>query len=372
MSIRIQDIERHSDLKRWVRFVYDHYRGHPFKVPQLYFDELSYFDHRRNPNFEVCRAKLWLAFDGDRAVGRICAIFNPLEAEKLGYRRGRFGWFESVDDQRVADRLLGRAREWLAEQGCSEFGGPYGFTDLDPEGLLVDGFDAVPSLSGSYNYPYYPVLLERAGLEKEVDYLEFRCRVPDRSPLFDRMRKRFEDPQDYRVVTCRSRKELIGYAPQLWAVLQEAFAPLHGVVPLTERQTDYYTKKYLAFLDPDFVKLTFDSTGMLVGFFIGIPNLSQSFRRAGGHLLPTGFWHILKEYRNPETVEFLLVAAKPGCPTAQLSGLTFLEMYDSLRRRGVSYMEANRQLEGNTTVNGIWRKFETVNQRRTRIYRGEI
>ena len=372
MGIEIREVVNRSDLKRWVRFPLDHYRNHPYKVPQLLVDELSYFDRRRNPNFAICAVKQWLALDGERPVGRICAIFNPLEADKVGHRRGRFGWFESVDDQRVADRLLGQTRDWLQAEGCTEIAGPYGFTDLDPEGLLVEGFDAVPTLSGSYNPPYYAQLLERCGLEKDVDYVEYRCEVPDRFPLFERLRKRFADQQDYRVMTCRSRKELLSHAPKVWDVLQEAFAPLHGVVPLTREQTDYYTKKYFSFLDPDFVKLTFDSNDQFLGFFIGIPNLSRSFRKAGGSLFPTGFWHILREYRNPETVEFLLAAARPGLPSAQLTGLTFVDMYDTLRRRGVRYMETNRELEGNATVSGIWTKFKVLQSRRSRIYRDEL
>lgn len=372
MTIRLQEIASRSDLKRWVRFPYEHYRGHPYRVPPLYVDELSSFDRRRNPNFELCQAKLWLALEGERPVGRICAIVNPLETEKLGHRRGRFGWFESVDDQRVADHLLGRARDWLLEQGCSEFAGPYGFTDLDPEGLLVEGFDFFPTLSGSYNPPYYAQLLERFGLEKDVDYLEYRCAVPETSALFERMRKRFAGQQDYRVLTCRNRKELLSYAPKVWDVLQEAFAPLHGVVPLTKEQTEYYTKKYFNFLDPDFVKLAFDRDGEFIGFFMGIPNLSRSFRRAGGSLFPGGFWHILKEYRNPQTVEFLLAGTRAGHSTPQLSALTFVDMYDTLRRRGVRYMETNRELEANTSVNGVWLKFEVLHSRRSRIYRAEL
>ena len=275
----------------------------------------------------------------------------------------------TVDNQEVANALLDQTRQWLQEEGCVEMAGPYGFTDLDPEALLVEGFDHLPTISGSYNFPYYESLLETYGLQKDVDYVEYRLELPEDSSFFDRLKKRYGGDGKYRVVTFRTRKELLSHADALWALLQEAFEPLHGVVPLTKKQTDFYTKKYFSFLDPDFVKLTFSRDGGLVGFFIGIPNLSRGFKKARGHLLPTGFYHILKDYRRPETVDFMLAGAKPGEPSGLITAMMAIEMYDSLRRRGVRYMETNRELEENKTVNQIWLKFKMVYFRRSRIYK---
>ncbi len=369
MAIEVHEVADRRGLKAWVGVPYRLYGDHPYWVPQIYSDELAYFDRRKNPAFEVAEVRLLYAIEGEQVVGRICCNVNRLETTKLGYPRGRFGWFECVDDQRVAERLLDSARDWFRARGCVEMTGPQGFSDLDPEGLLVEGFDHLPTISGSYNPPFYQRLLEDYGLEKAVDYVEFRSRLPEDSRVLERLRQRYGRNDAYRVVTCSSRKELLSHTKGVWEVLEAAFAHLYGVMPLTEKQKDFYTKKYFGFLDPDFVKLTFSKEGELVGFFIGIPNLSAAFRKAGGRLLPFGFLHILRAFKRPETVDFLLAGAKPGEPSNLIIALSAVAMYDTLRRCGVRYMETNRELEHNTTVTGIWGKFEQVWFRRSRVYR---
>ena len=369
MSIDVHQVASRGELKSWIELPYRLYRGHPYQVPQIFSDELAYFDQRKNPAFEVSDVRLFLASDAGQVVGRVCCIVNTLETAKLGYKRGRFGWFECADDRRVAERLLDTAADWFRSEGCTEMTGPQGFTDLDPEGLLIEGFDHLPTISGSYNFPYYQRLLEDYGLEKAVDYIEFRSLVPQDSALFERMRRRFARDESYRVVTCDSRKEMLSHVGAVWEVLEAAFADLYGVMPLTEKQKDFYTKKYFGFLDPDFVKLTFSKQGELVGFIIAIPNLSSALRRARGRLLPLGFLHLLREYRRPTAVDFLLAGVKPGEPSGLIFGLNAIAMYDTLNQRGVRYMETNRELENNTTITGIWSKFERVFSRRSRVYR---
>ena len=372
MSIQVREVSNQTDLKCWVRVPYDLYKGHPYQVPQLFSDELAYFDQRKNPAFETSDIRLFLATDNDRVVGRICGIVNNLETTKLGYQRGRFGWFECVNDQRVADALLDSAQGWCRETGCTEMTGPQGFTDLDVEGLLIEGFDHLPTISGSYNFFYYQKLIENYGFQKDADYVEFRCRIPAQSPMLERLRKRYADHEEYRVITCSSRKELLSHADAVWGLLEACFEPLYGVTPLTRKQTDFYTKKYFGFLDPNYVKLTFSKQQELVGFFIGMPNLSRGFKQARGRLLPFGLLHILKEYRRPETVDFLLAGVKPGEPSGLIIALSAVEMYDSFRRHGIHYMETNRELEENTTVTGIWSKFERDWFRRSRVYRLDL
>ncbi len=372
MSIQVHQVSNRADLKRWLKIPYELYEGHPYHIPQLLSDELDCFDERKNPAFEISDVRLFMATDNDRVVGRICSTVNTLETEKLGYKRGRFGWFESVDDQRVADLLLNTAKDWCRQAGCIEITGPQGFTDLDVEGLLIEGFDHLPTISGSYNHPYYRELIESNGLKKDADYVEFRCRIPETSPLLERLRKRYAGNDAYKVVTCSNRKQLLSHADAIWELLEACFERLYGVTPLTRKQTDFYTKKYLGFLDPDYVKLTFSTQGELVGFFIGMPNVSRGFKKANGRLLPFGLLHILKEYRKPKTVDFLLAGVKPGEPSGLITAITFLDMYDTLRRRGIGYMEINRMLEENTTVAGIWSKFDTDWSRRTRIYRLDL
>jgi hypothetical protein len=373
MSIEIREAAAGDDLVRWVRFPSELYAGNPYFVPPLFRDELAYFDPTENPAFDVCETRLLLAIRNGEVAGRLCLIVNKLETEKLGYRRGRFGWFDVVDDDAVAKALLDEGRTWLRELGCTEMTGPHGFGDLDPEGLLIEGFDAMPTISGYYNAPYYQRLLEDFGFAKDVDYLEYRFAVPPRVPFLERIaRRNASHPEGFRFVTCGSRRELREKIAGLWAILEAAFAPLYGVVPLTEAQTDFYTRKYFGMLDPDFVKLVYSHEGEMVAFFAAMPNLSEAFRKARGRLLPLGFWHILKAMRRPETVDFLLAGALPGLPTGQLTAIGLAEMFETLRARGVRYVETNRELEDNKSVNQLWSRFDILHRRRSRVFRMDL
>jgi hypothetical protein len=372
MSLEILEVKDRSDLKRWVRFVYDHYRKAPSYVPQLIDEEIAYFDPRKNPVFEVAQIRLFLAVLDGRPVGRICGIIHSLETEKLGYKRGRFGWFETIDSQDVADLLIDTLKDWFVDEGCAEMTGPHGFTDLDIEGLLLDDFDAVPTIAGSYNFPYYQRLLEHCGFEKDVDYFDFRFEIPDKIPFFDRMRKRYANFEDYKVVTCKSKKELLGRIDELWPVIEGSFEAVYGVVPLTEKQKAYYTKKYFGFLDPDFVKLLCTKDDEIVAFLIAMPNLSGAFQKARGRLFPFGFIHILRDYRKAEAVDFLLAGCLPGHPTSVLTAIGLIDMFGTLHARGVKFVESNHELENSTTIHRLWNRFPQINRRRTRVFRQSL
>ena len=371
MSIHVKKVTNRRDLRRWIDLPYRMYRDEPNFVPQLRREQRAFFDARRNPSFDTAAVQFFLAERDGVVVGRVCGIVNSLETEKLGRKRGRFGWFESVNDEAVAKALLDAVRTWLDEQQCVEMTGPHGFTDLDVEGLLIEGFDVVPTISGAYNFPYYQALLEGYGLVKDVDYFDSMAVVPDRLPLFERLRERFRN-SGYEVRTCATSKELKTHLPALWDLLEESFEPLYGVVPLTPAQRDFYTEAYFDFLDPEFVVLVFKPGAGLVGFMIGMPSLSRAFQRARGRLYPFGFIHILRAFRKPRVVDFLLAGAKPGESSSTRASLGLIAMFDTLRRRGVKFVETNHELEDNVTVHNIWTKLEQLEIRRSRIYRMDL
>jgi hypothetical protein len=369
MGVSVFEVKSRSDLKRWVLFPLAHYRGDPLFVPQLVGDELAYFNARKNPAFEVCEVRLFLAEKHGRTAGRICGLVNRLETEKLGRRRGRFGWFESKPDREVAHALLGAVRDWHRATGCAEMTGPHGFTDLDVEGLLVDGFDSLPTAAGAYNPPYYADLVESFGLRKDVDYLDYRFRVPETHGILERLARRAEASGKYSVQPVRGKKEFFAGVGELWPVLEASFDDLYGVVPLTARQQAFYTKKYFGFLDPDFFAFIRSESGDLVAFLAAMPNISRGLQRAGGRLLPTGVFHIFRDLKRPKTVDFLVAGALPGHPGNLLTAIGLKHVFGALRKRGVAFVETNHELEHNTTVNQMWRRFEIVATRRSRIYR---
>jgi hypothetical protein len=376
MTISLSEVQSRSDLKQWVEFPFGLYRDDPNYIPQLIRDELDFFSCERNPSFKVADAKLLLARRNGEVAGRLFGAIHRLETQKLGYKRGRFGWFESVEDSEVASALFGELEKWFVREGCREMTGPHGFTDLDPEGMLVEGFEALPTIAGSYNKPYYRSLVEEFGFDKEVDYIEQRVEVPQEPPaLFKMMEKKAlpaAEAEGYRLVQDLTKKKLQGYVGQFWEVLEAAFEQLYGVTPLTEEQKTYYTRKYFGYIDPRFVQMVVDRQNRLQGFFLGLPSLSRAFQKARGRLWPLGFYHILRGFRQYDTVDFYFAGVRPGANPQRILPLMILGMYRSTRSKNVRYVETNRELETNTMIVNAWSRFNVVNKRRTRIFRKNL
>jgi hypothetical protein len=376
MTVAVLEVHEPSDLKKWVDLPNTLYQGDTHYIPQIIRQELEFFSPAKNPSFRISKTKLLLARHGDRVLGRVCGIINTAETQKLGYQRGRFGWFECVDDSEVAAALLQHLQRWFVEEGCREMTGPHGFTDLDPEGLLVEGFDAQPTIAGSYNKPYYPVLISALGFRKEVDYIETRLEFPqEMPPLFQMIAKKVlpaAEAEGYRLVERLTRRGVKEYAGQFWEVLEASFENLYGVMPLTDDQKAFYEKKYFGFIDPRFMQLVVDRSGKLQGFFLGLPSLSRSFQRAGGRLLPFGFFHILRGFKRFDTVDFYFAGVHPQANVKRIFPMMALGMWRALKAANVRYLETNRELETNTAVVNLWSRFEVLNRRRTRIFRKDL
>jgi hypothetical protein len=376
MSVSLTEVCGGADLRTWVRLPFELYRGDPLYVPPLIKDELDFFTPAKNPSFGIADTRMVLARKNGRPVGRVCGIIHGPEAEKLGYRRGRFGWFECIEDPEVARALLGHLEAWFAHESCREMTGPHGFTDLDPEGMLVEGFEALPTIAGSYNKPYYPQVIAALGFEKEIDYIETRIEFPrEKPPLFQMVEKKVlpaARAEGLRLLTGLTRKGLMEYAGQFWEVLEASFEHLYGVTPLSSGQKAFYQKKYFGFIDPRFFQLAVDGSGRLQGFFLGLPSLSRPFQRAGGRLWPFGFLHILRGFKRFDTVDFYFAGVHPRANAKKVLPLMALGMWHALKAAGVRYLETNRELETNTGVVGIWSRYNVVNKRRTRIFRKHL
>jgi hypothetical protein len=376
MTISTSEVQNRSDLRQWVGFPLDLYRGDPNFIPQLIRDELDFFSPAKNPAFRVAEVKLLLARRNGKVAGRVFGTIHRLETQKLGYKRGRFGWFESIEDPEVARAMLQELEKWFLREGCREMTGPHGFCDLDPEGMLVEGFEALPTIAGSYNMPYYRSLLEGYGFEKEVDYIEQRVEIPQEPPaLFKMMEKKAlpaAEAEGFRLVKGLTKKKLQTYVGQFWEVLEAAFDKLYGVTPLTEEQKTYYTKKYFGYIDPRFLQMVVDGQDRLQGFFLGLPSLSRAFQKARGRLWPLGFCHILRGFRRYDTVDFYFAGARPGTNPQRILPLMILGMYRATRGKNVRYIETNRELETNTMIVNLWSRFNVVNKRRTRIFRKNL
>jgi len=375
MSVDIQVVETKKDLKRFVRLPFEIYKGDSYWVPQLIRDEMEIFNPKKNPAYENAGTRLFLAARAGKLVGRITGILNHAANEKYNSKNLRFGWFDTIDDYEVARSLFEAVENWGKELGMETMTGPHGFTDLDPEGMLVEGFDQLPTISVYYNYPYYPEFTEKYGFEKEIDYVEFRSIAPEKDgipPKLLRLGERIKQRSGIKIHKFKSKRELMKRADVLFSLLDESFEEIYGSVPLTEKQIGYYVKKYFPFADKDLIQLAVDENDEAVGFMISMPSLSKGFQKAKGRLLPFGWFHILRSLKNYDVLDFYLAGIKAKYRGQGIDLLMVLETINVGIVRGVKYAESNPELETNKKIQAQWKYFSPTQHKRRRIFKKKI
>ncbi|HET6485190.1 MAG TPA: hypothetical protein VFH83_02150 [Spirochaetia bacterium] len=376
MSVEVSTVGSRRELKAFVTFPMRLYSGNPYWVPPLIRDEMETFTREKNPAFDEAEARLFLARRDGAVVGRVAAILSHAANRKYNTRNLRFGWFDTIEDFEVARALLAAVEAWGKELGMQTITGPHGFTDLDPEGLLVEGFGELATISVIYNHPYYPGLLERCGLAKDVDYVEFQASAPQGTTIPEKMVKMAEwaaKRNGYRLLhypkISTLRKER---AAELFDLVDEAFEELYGTVPLTPRQKNYYINKYIPFANPDFIEIVVNEQGVMIGFLIAIPSLARAFQKARGRLFPLGFLHILTALRRFDTLDFLLAGVKKEYRGKGVDLIMTIDVFRTGLARGVRKAESNPELELNSKIQNEWKIVSTRQHKRRRIYRKSI
>jgi hypothetical protein len=369
-------VESRSQLKQFILFPHRLYRGNPFWVPPLIMDELDTLSPGRNPAFQQAEAMLFLARRNGRIVGRVAGILSHAANRKYGTRNVRFGWFDCINAAEVARSLLDAVAAWGRQHGMTTMTGPHGFTDLDLEGMLVEGFTERATIATIYNHPYYPALVEACGFRKEVDYVEFTARVPaDRAvpARLAALAERSAQRNHWTLVRLPSTRQIRRkYGRELFDLLDESFAELYGTVPLTDQQKEYYIRKYLPFARPELVKIVCAEDGRMVGFMIALPSLSAAFQKAGGRLLPLGFLHILRALRRYDRMDFMLAGVSKPCRGKGIDLLMTVDMFRTAISRGVKSAESNPELETNLRIQREWKVVENRQHKRRRIWRKGI
>jgi hypothetical protein len=370
MSVEIRRVEGKRQLKAFIRFPYSIYKGDPCWVPPLDMDDMTTLSRDKNPAFEYCEAEYWMAYKDGKAVGRIAGIINRRYVEKWGKKRARFGWIDFVEDFEVAAALLKTAEDWARSKGLEGLCGPLGFTDLDREGMLIEGFGRLGTYATNYNKPYYPRFLERLGYVKDVDWVEFRIKTPKEIPeKVRRVQEIITKRTGVRIYEWKNKKQVERmFGGQIFSLIDEAYEHLYGTVPLTERQVQYYIKTYLGFVDPRFTKVLVDQSDKLVGFGISMPSLSEAVRKAKGRLFPLGWLYILTALRKPKVIDMYLVAVKRELQARGAIALIMNALNDSAIKAGVEYSETNIELETNIEVQGIWKDYEKEQHKRRRAF----
>jgi len=370
MSLVLRRVETTHDLKVFIAFPSRLFRDNPYYVPSLRFDDRNTLDPARNPAFEFCEASYWLAERGGVTVGRIAGIVNGRYVEKWGNKYARFGWMDFVEDFEVARALVGTVEAWARERGSEGVHGPLGFTDLDREGLLVEGFDRVATLATNWNPPYYADFLERLGYAKDSDWVEFRIPVPDEVPeKVRRVNQIVAARTGVRIFEWKSKKALARrYARDLFTLLDDSYAGLYGTTPLSERQVRAYTAQYFGFVDPRFTKVLVDAEERLVGFGIAMPSLSRALQKSRGRLLPFGWLRVLFALRHPRILDLYLVGVKKEWQARGIVALLLASINESAREAGIEYAESNPELEDNIAVQSMWKAHARTQHKRRRVY----
>lgn len=374
MGLEIHEVTTLGDLRRFVRFQLELYRNHPYFIPPLSFDELNTLRRDRNPAFAESEACYWLAWRDGRVVGRIAAIVCGPFIKKWGEQTGRFGWFDFVDDAEVSAALLAKAEGWLHGRGMTALVGPMGFSDLDKEGLLIEGFEELGTMPMLYNYPYYAAHLERLGYRKDADWIEFEIKVPEAIPEKAlRVQELIAKRSGVQLLEWKHGREIArGYGRELFELIDEAYAGLYGTVPLSEAQVSAYTKQYLGYIDPRFTKLVVDADGRLVCFAIAMPSLSRALQRARGRLFPFGWWHLLRALRKPDGMDMYLVAVRKEYQSRGVVALLMTSLTADCIKAGIRTAETAGELETNHAVQSIWNDYEKRQHKRRRVYRKDL
>ncbi len=373
MAIEIKPIEpTKSQLSKYVKFGIDLYKGNSYFVPPLVSDEIETLMPAENPAFEFCEAQSFMAYRDGQPVGRITAIINRVVNERTGRRQARFGFCDFIDDDEVVDRLFLAAENWARTRGMEEIIGPMGFTDMDHEAMLTEGFDELGTMATLYNYPYYPRQVERLGYTKDAGWVEYRMTVPEGVPdKYQRVADIVRRKYNLRNVHCKNIKQLKDrYGLPLFELINEAYDQLYGYSPLSKRQIDYYIKKYLGVLRLDCISVIVDENDNLVGVGISIPSLSRALQKSGGKLLPFGWIHFLKAlYGHNDIVDLMLVAIRPEYQSRGVNALLFSDLIPTYIRNGYKFAESNLELEDNASVQLQWQYFERRQHRRRAVYK---
>ena len=379
-SIQIKRVETKKDLKRFIEFHYDLYKGNPYDVPNLYSDEVNTLSKDKNAAFDFCEAEYFLALKEGKIVGRVAAIINHKANEKWKKKDVRFGWIDFIDDIEVSRALFEAVEEYGRKKGMDDIVGPLGFTDMDPEGMLTWGFDKLGTMATIYNYEYYPQHMEKlGGWEKDNDYVEYYLVVPEKSPeKYTKIAEMVEKRYNLHVRKL-TKKDIFqgGYGKKLFDLINLTYSDLYGFSELTDRQIDQYVKMYFPLADLDLVTVIEDGNkdNQLAGLGITIPSLSHALQKCRrGRLFPFGWWHLLRaiKFHKTDGVDLLLMGFLPEYRSKGANALLFADLIPRYVNYGFKWGETQVEMESNEGVQSQWGPLDPINHKKRRCYRRSL
>jgi GNAT superfamily N-acetyltransferase len=366
--IEIKEVKSKKDIKDFVNFQYELYKNHKYWVPPIKSDEIKALDPGVNPAFDFCDARFWTAWDGRKCVGRIGAIVNHTYNEKIGKKMGRISRAEFIDDKNVSKKLFEVAEKWLKREGMEAVHGPLGFTNFDNQGLLIEGFDYLPSIASVMHFPYYKEHFETLGYDKEIDWVEFRLKMGQEIPeKATRLAKIIKERNNLEILRFTTKQQLRGIMKEVFGLLNEAFAELPYVAPFSDKLINYFAEKYFKVLNPEYV-VVIKKEGQVVAFILGMPSLSEAMQKAKGKLFPFGFIHILRAMKNPEVMDLLLTGVHPDYQKLGLPAILINELQSVIMKHHIKYVETTGMFETNTKGITHWKSYDHIQHKRRRCF----
>ena len=377
MNVTIKTVTTRRELKSFVRFANRLYKGNRYYVPSIPLDDMNTLSKNRNAAFEFCEAELYLAYKDGKLAGRVAAILNHKANEAWNVQQIRFGWFDFIDDIEVSSALLDAVIAFGKVRGMKQIVGPLGFTDFDPEGMLVDGFDRLSTMALIYNHPYYPEHMKKLGYYKETGWVEYRITLPENElpekhvMYADVIRERF-NLTVRKLTKSQIRKE--NYGKKVFDLVNKTYCVLYGYSLLSEKQIDQYVNLYLALADPRMFSFVENDKGELIAFSITIPSLSEALQKCRGEIFPFGWWHLLKAmtWKRSDTLDMLLIGVRPDYQSRGINAIMFCELFKAYKEMGFKYAETNANLETNAKVQAMWTPFEKEQHKKRWVFGKEI
>ena len=370
MSVSIREVSSKKDLKKFIWFGINLYKDCKFAAPPLFMDDLLNLSKGKNPALDFCDTAYFIAYKDNKIVGRIAAIINPVANETWNQKNARFGWVDFIDDLDVSKALFDTATAWANNKGMTAIHGPLGFTDLDHEGTLIEGFDKLGTLATIYNYPYYPKHFEQYGFVKDVDYNEYLITVPEVFPeKYFRIAEIVKQKYNLTSKHFKKRKQVVDkYGLKIFELLNLCYKDLYGFTKLNQNQIDFYIKLYFSFFRLDTVSIVVDQKDDVIALGIAMPSFTKALQKAKGNLFPFGWYYMLKALNKNDVVDLYLMAVHPDYQNKGVNSVMFADIMPNSAKNGYKFAESNPELETNTKMSSQWGTFEHVNHKKRRVY----
>lgn len=370
--IQVKKVSTKKELKQFVKFPFKLYKNNPYWVPPIISQELKTFDKNENPVFNDAEATLFLAYKNNEPVGRIAAIINHLEVKKDA-KKMRFGWFDFIDDIEVSKALLNEVKKIGKANNLEYTEGPVGFSNMDKVGVITEGYDNLGSMITWYNHPYYVKHYETLGYRIEKEYAESKFPFSNVNPdFFVKASKIVKHRYKLRSLSFKTNKELLPYADKMFDLFNESYASLSSFVEITPVQKAYFKKKFISFVNPEYVHFVLNENDELVAFGVVMPRFASAIQKTKGRLFPFGFLKLLDAKKNSKDVVFYLIGVHPEYQNKGATSLIFEEYYRVFKEKGINMCYRTPELETNEAIKNLWKHFDPKVYIRRKTYRKEL